>query len=113
MKGPLDSRATSRESSAVAGGLEVECCISPARVVASGSLEPTGGTSVSNDPDASTGMSLWDSRLWHEVYTCHLATKHQAQVKAHGVRKRHSTDYHGVKLSLYSTIYFVIGLYMN
>ena len=75
MKEALDSRATSRESSGVVEGRGLDwtrCCISLARVVASGSL---GGTRVSNDPDASTGMGLWGSRRWHEVYTCHTGVK--------------------------------------
>ena len=51
----LDSRATSRESSALAGDW-MRCCISLVRDVASsGSVEPTGGT---RDPDTSTGMGF-------------------------------------------------------
>ena len=64
MKEALESRATSRESSGVAGGDWTICCISLVIDEASGS---TGGTS---DPDASTGMGLWGSRCWHEVYSC-------------------------------------------
>ena len=52
----LDSRATSRESSALAEGDWTRCCISLVRDVASsGSVEPTGGT---RDPNSSTGMGF-------------------------------------------------------
>jgi hypothetical protein len=85
MKDALDSRATSRESSAVAEGEELDwtrCCISLVRVVASGSVEPTGGPSI--EPDATTGMGLWCSRRWHEVYNCYLASKHQSMSLSNG-----------------------------
>ena len=78
IKEALDSRATRRESSVVAEGRELDwtrCCISLARDVASGSMEPTGGTRVSGEPDASIGV--WGSRHWHEVYTSHQVSKHQ------------------------------------
>ena len=70
MKEALDRRATRRESSVVlvAEGRELDWmkrCISLARAVTSGSLEPTSGTRLStcSDPDASTGTSMRFSTL--------------------------------------------------